>query len=104
MKIKESVETIILSPTKHKKYRAILVDKSTGKIRVLDFGDNRYEQYRDSTKNRAYSHLDHLDRARRLNYYKRHSNVSHKNAALAIEFRKSRGYYTPKILSHKFLW
>lgn len=55
------------STRKNKKYMAILPNGKT-----VHFGDNRYEQYTDSTGMGLYSHLDHKDNKRRSNYKKRH--------------------------------
>ena len=90
--------------TNHKKYKAIIENKKSGKKRTLQFGDNRYEQYKDSTGLGLYTHKNHSDLQRRRNYFNRHSGVSSKSKALDIEIKKSKGVYTPKILSHKYLW
>ncbi len=58
--------------------------------RVVHFGDNRYQQYKDQTDLKLYSKLDHNDSVRRKAYYARHG----KNTAM----------YTAKWFSHKFLW
>lgn len=101
---KERVIDIIKSPVKHKKYRAILKDIKTGSVRNIDFGDNRYEQYKDSTKLGLYSYKDHGDIKRKKNYYRRHSKLSTKKDAIYFEFKRSGGYYNAKILSHIYLW
>lgn len=97
----ESIVEIQKSPVKNKKYRAVIQNKT--KVRTIDFGDNRYEQYYDSTPLKLYSHLNHMDELRRAKYYKRFSNVYDKDTAIDIEMRKS-GKFTAKILSHMFLW
>lgn len=79
------------SKTKHKKYDAILMDKKTNKIKRIPFGDNRYEQYRDTTPLKLYKHLDHNDINRRNNYRKRHDGEQ-KN-------KYSSGYF-----SYYYLW
>jgi len=56
----------------NKKYDAILIKKNTHKTVRVPFGDNRYQQYKDSTGLRLYSHLDHNDKTRRANYWNRH--------------------------------
>jgi len=38
------------------------------------------------------------------NYYSRHSGTKNRKKAISKEIKKSNGYYTPKILSHKYLW
>ena len=80
-----NVYTIQKSKVKHKKYTAILKD---GK--KVHFGDNRYEQYKDSTPLKAYKHKDHNDEKRKQNYYARHG--------------KEAKVYSAKWFSHKYLW
>jgi len=66
----------MVSPIKNKKYTAILVNKVTGREKLIHFGDSRYQQYRDRLG--VYSYLDHGDEKRRKNYIKRHSAHSFK--------------------------
>jgi hypothetical protein len=66
------------SKTRHKKYDAIIVDIKTRKEYIIPFGDNRYEQFRDTTGLGIYRQLDHGDRKRRENYLKRHENTRKK--------------------------
>jgi len=73
------------SKLKHKKYDVF--DKQTNK-KILSFGDKRYEQYKDKIGH--YKHLDHLDKKRRDNYYKRH--------------KENYPYPSPDWFSKKFLW
>ena len=68
----------------HKKYMIKYKD------RWVHFGDNRYQQYRDSTPLKLYKHLDHNDPQRRKNYYQRHG--------------KTAKIGTAKYYSHKYLW
>ena len=84
------------STRKNKKYMA-----KVGK-KWIHFGDNRYGQYRDRIG--LYSDLDHLDRNRRRLYYVRHSGVEKKGEAIHLERMKSGQMWTPKILSHYYLW
>ncbi len=106
MKRIEKIVKIIKSTRQYKKYRAIVSYSKGGKrkTRVIDFGDNRYEQYRDSTKLKLYSRKNHGDARRRKNYFTRHSGTPAKQKALAKEWKKSKGRYNPKILSHQYLW
>lgn len=76
---------IRVSKRKNKKY-----DVYKNGLYLLSFGDNRYEQYRDSTGIGAYSHLDHLNKERRRLYYARHGRTTDKNSA--------------KYWSNKYLW
>ena len=100
----EKLLSITVSPRKHKKYRARVVNTTTKKERNIDFGDNRYEQYTDWTKLKKYKRLNHKDKKRRSNYFKRHSGVANKRSAVKKELSKSKGKYNAKILSHKYLW
>ena len=58
--------------TGNKKYRVEIWEKGK-KIKTVQFGDKRYEQYRDKTPLKLYSHKNHLDKQRRNNYRSRHS-------------------------------
>jgi hypothetical protein len=59
---------------------------------LLSFGDKRYEQYKDSTPLKHYSHLDHNDKERRRLYKIRHKNDH-------IDDPNYPGFW-----SDKFLW
>lgn len=96
----ERVLEIKKSPNPRKKYRAIVASPGA-RPRAVDFGATGYEQFRDSTKLRIYENKNHGDKARRRNYFLRHSGVPTKAAALAKERGKR---VTAKYLSHKFLW
>ena len=75
------------SPVKFKKYRAdALIDGEVYKN--VDFGDSRYQQFKDSTPLQLYSHLDHNDTKRLRLYY--------------IRNQKNNG--PSGILSKKYLW
>ena len=74
------------SRAKNKKYSVYVL--KDGKRRLIHFGDRRYGQYRDKLGH--YAHLDHNDKAKRDNYYKRHGPASSKDTA--------------KYWSHKILW
>jgi hypothetical protein len=78
--------TIFKSTRKFKKYMAVFDDSK----KVVHFGDNRYGQYKDKTKLKLYSRLDHNDTKRKDSYYARHG-VGAK-------------LYTPTWFSHKYLW
>ena len=87
-----------------KKYTAFVKNKKTKKVRMIHFGDRRYQQYKDRTKLGLYKHKNHGTRKRMRNYFNRHSGTKTRSNAIKKEKRKSRGFYTPKILSHKYLW
>ena len=77
--------TFKVSTRKHKKYDAF----KNGKY-VVSFGDNRYQQYKDSTPLHYYKKLNHFDKKRRRLYYARHCKTAKKGSA--------------KYFSHKYLW
>ena len=85
----------------NKKYTAIVRDSSTGRERRVNFGDSRYQQFRDSTPLRLYSGSDHGDAKRRRAYFMRHSGVATKDAAVKKETLRG---ITPRLLSHMYLW
>ena len=73
------------STRQHKKYMAVFPN---GK--KVHFGDNRYQQFKDSTGLGVYSALNHGDSARRRRYYSRHGKHADK--------------YSAKWFAHKYLW
>ncbi len=73
------------SPLSNKKYRVYL---NNGKH--VDFGDRRYQHFKDSTPLKLYSHLNHGDVERRHRYYARHN--------------KDYPQYSADWLSKKYLW
>jgi len=103
--MKETVLQITKSDKKNKKYKALIQNKTTKRSRVLHFGGLGYQQYKDSTKIGIYKGSDHGDKKRRMNYFTRHSK-GNKTKRKAVEYEKVRssGYYTPKLLSHIYLW
>jgi predicted DNA-binding protein (MmcQ/YjbR family) len=80
------------SKANNKKYAVLLKNKKNKKNIRLNFGDVRYQQYRDTTGLKLYSHLNHNDTKRRTNYRKRHSG-----------FIKP-GFYSPGYFSMNYLW
>ena len=100
---KERIVEILPSKTQTKKYAARVRDKE-GHERTINFGAKGYEQYRDSTPIKKYSKKDHGDSERRKKYFQRHSGVPGKRNALNKEWKKSKGKYNAKILSHQYLW
>ena len=102
--MRERILSIKRSGRKGKKYVAIVQDRRTRRRRSVHFGAVGYDQYKDSTGLGHFTHRDHMDRRRRRNYFSRHSAVRTKRRAIRKERRKSRRRYTPKLLSHRFLW
>ncbi len=59
------------SPAKWKKYRAdVMIDGDIYK--GVDFGDTRFQHFKDSTPLKLYSNMDHGDTKRLHNFYLRH--------------------------------
>ena len=75
------------SKAKYKKY-SVYVKGNKGKPKLIHFGDNRYQHFKDKIGD--YSHLDHGDPQRKKNYYSRHGKATSKDSA--------------KYWSHKILW
>ena len=103
-RMKEKIIRFEKSPIHGKKYRAFVRNYKTRKVRHIDFGASDYPQYKDRTKLKLYKHKNHNTRKRMQNYYKRHSGTTKKHLAIRREKYYSNGYYTPKILSHLYLW
>lgn len=62
--------------TSCKKYKVeIYSDKI--KVKTVQFGDRRYEQYKDSTPLKLYTNLNHNDKDRRRRYKIRHEKDRH---------------------------
>ena len=66
--------------TNNKKYRVQIFENSK-KLKTVQFGDSRYQQYRDKTPLKLYSHKDHLDKKRRSSYRSRHNYKKPKYSA-----------------------
>ena len=100
--MQETIVRIEKATAKNKKYSAFVKNKITKKVRKINFGSSINEQYKDSTPLKTYASKDHGDKKRRKQYFQRFSNVPTKAQALAKERRS--GKYTPKLLSHMYLW
>jgi len=100
--MQETIVRIEKAKAKHKKYSAIVRNKITKKERKINFGDDRYENFKDSTPLKLFSNKNHGDKKRRKNYFMRHSGVPTKSQAVAKE--KAKGKYSAKLLSHLYLW
>lgn len=104
-KLKEKIIKFKRSTNPDKKYMAYVKNVKTNKIRVLHFGASAYEQYKDRTPLKLFSRKNHSDKHRQINYYSRHSHgITNRKKAIQYEINKSNGYYTPKLLSHIYLW
>jgi len=87
-----SLDKLQKSKRKFKKYDAVLINKINNKIVTIPFGDNRYEQFKDTTGLKLYSNKDHGDKKRRELYRARH----------AKDVRE--GYYSAGYFAMKYLW
>lgn len=103
LKMKEQIVKFERGPPK-KKYAAYIRDNKTRKIRKVHFGGRGYVQYRDSTPLKLYKKDNHGDIKRMRRYFKRHSGTYKRGEAIKKERIHSKGYYTPKLLSHLYLW
>ena len=103
VKMKESIVKFKKGPG-DKKYTAIIKNNKTKKYRVLHFGHKDYEQFKDRTNIGIYTKRNHGNKKRQENYYNRHSGEKNRKKAIEKEKKESKGYYTPKILSHIYLW
>jgi len=101
--MKESIVRFERGP-RFKKYTAYVLNRQTRKTRKIHFGDNRYQQYKDRTPNKLYTRKNHGNRKRMRRYFTRHSGKGTRAGAITKEKRKSGGMYTPKLLSHIYLW
>jgi hypothetical protein len=85
-----------ISNAKNKKYAVYVLDKNNKK-KLINFGDNRYEQFKD--KIGYYSNLDHNDNKRRENYLKRAKGIKNKQNELTYKLK-----YSPNYWSVNYLW
>lgn len=71
---------IQVSTRKNKKYD--IYTKQNDKYKyLLSFGDKRYQQWKDTTKLKHYSNLNHNDNIRKNRYFSRHGLTNDKNSA-----------------------
>jgi hypothetical protein len=81
-----------------KKKYDVFVFKNAKKVRI-SFGSREHQHYKDTTKARAWSSLDHGDEKRRLNYIKRATKIKNKKGQETALILSSPNYY-----SLKYLW
>ena len=99
--MKEKIITFERGPYP-KKYTAHIKNKITKRVRKLHFGDQNYQQFKDRTPLKLYKRKNHGEKKRMERYYTRHSAT--KTRKNGINKEKKTGYYTPKLLSHLYLW
>ena len=82
------------SKSKNKKYLVILPNE-----KKINFGDKRYEQFKDTTPLKLYSNLDHNDKKRQINYCKRSAGIKNKKGKLTKDIKTSANFF-----SRIYLW
>ena len=102
--MKETIVKIERAKNPKKKYTVTVKNKKSGKTRKIHFGARDYPQYRDSSPLGLYKHKNHNDFKRMQRYYSRHSGTKKRLKAIDKEKKDNKGKYTPKILSHIYLW
>ena len=76
------------SKAKNKKYSVYVKADNKSGMKLINFGDRRYEHFKDKLGH--YKHLDHGDPKRKKAYYDRHGKATSRDSA--------------KYWSHKILW
>ena len=95
--MKKQLYKIFKSNAKHKKY-ALFV-KRNGKVKKINFGDSRYQHFKDKTNLKLYSYLDHNDASRRKLYRARASKIRNKDGLLTYKNKNYSNYW-----SYHYLW
>ena len=85
-------ELIWSEGTGNKKYK-VKIFKNDKKIKTVQFGDKRYQQYQDNTPLKLYSFMDHNDKNRRRLYRLRHGGKGYQKIL-----------FSPAWFSWNFLW
>ena len=98
METKKELYKIFKSTSKNKKY-SVYVKGDNGKTKLINFGDTRFENYKDTTPLKLYSHLNHNDPIRRDRYLQRAKGIKDKQGNLTWKDKNSANYY-----SVKYLW
>jgi len=86
----------------NKKYKVVIYEKKDGemkKVKTVSFGDNRYEQYKDSTPLKLYTKKNHGDKARRKNYLSRSGGIKNSKGE-----KTGLKKFTANYFSRKYLW
>jgi hypothetical protein len=93
---KKPLYKIMKSNAKFKKYSVYVM--KNGKKKKINFGDVRYQHFKDRTPLKLYSKLDHNDKERRKRYLKRAKGIKLKNGKLAYLDKNQPNYYAVKYL------
>jgi hypothetical protein len=84
------------------KYTA-LIPLNNGKTKIVHFGHRDYQHYHDSVPlsmgGGIWSHKNHNDKIRRINYRKRHASIKNKSGTFAYNDKLS-----PSWFSYYYLW
>ncbi len=84
--------------TGYKKYK-VKIYENGNLINTVQFGDKRYEHYKDTSPLKLYSHLNHLDVKRRNSYRKRAAGIVNSNYEPTYKIK-----YTPNWFAYNYLW
>ena len=87
---KKNLNKIMKSSRKEKKYMVYVKYPNKRGFKLIHFGARGMAQYKDNTPLKLYKNKDHLDKKRKVNYYKRHGKTTNKSS--------------PKWWSNKYLW
>ncbi len=82
------------SSAKFKKYSVYVM--KDGKKKLIHFGDNRYDQYKD--KLGFYKELNHNDKTRQKSYLARAKGIKNKQGETTWKDRDTANYYAVKYL------
>ena len=86
--MKEKIISFNEPTRKGKKYSVKIKNNKTHKIHTINFGAIGYQQFKDRTPLKLYSNLNHDDKQRQKNYYRRFSGTTNRREAIAIEKKK----------------
>ena len=78
--------------TNNKKYKVVIHSKD-GSKKTVQFGDKRYEHFKDTTPLKLYTRLNHGDKKRRKNYRARHGASGYQTVP-----------FSPAWFSWNYLW
>lgn len=82
----------VKSNVKFKKYAVRYNNK------LINFGDSRYTQYKDSTGLGLYTKQNNNDKKRRASYIARASKIKNKQGQLTASLKSSANYYAIRYL------
>ena len=84
-----------VSKAKNKKY-SVYVKGENGKTKKINFGDKRYQHFKDKIGN--YKSLDHNDPVRRKSYLSRAKGIQNKKGELTWKDKNTANYWAVRTL------